>query len=378
MKVEKAALELIGLGYDAALAPEKWPRFMERFVTTMNARSALLREVNYKTGSVHLFETVNYDPAYVAAYREHYVHLDYFTPVLLRTPVGAIQLGNEAVSWERQCRTEFGNDYLIAQNIRHVMGITLAKDTHRHLLFALQRATGQRDYSTDELRLIRLLAPHLARSVQINRQVADITTHKTWACSSLDRLRIGVILLDDQGQPVFFNREAERLVNNNTGFTVKRDGLAFLSMTETCRLRHLIANAGSMAVENETIAGGCLLYTGSDGLRLQFQVIPLPRNLSESPWGQSLHSGCVAVFVSSSGGPHLPWKRLSDLHGLSRAEARLASLLADGISLEEAALVLHVSIQTVRTQLKSIFSKTGVTRQAELVALLLSDMLSIE
>jgi DNA-binding CsgD family transcriptional regulator len=64
------------------------------------------------------------------------------------------------------------------------------------------------------------------------------------------------------------------------------------------------------------------------------------------------------------------------MHGITRAEARLASMLADGISLEEAAEALLVSIQTVRSQLKSVFAKTGVTRQAELVALLLSDMLT--
>jgi DNA-binding CsgD family transcriptional regulator len=64
------------------------------------------------------------------------------------------------------------------------------------------------------------------------------------------------------------------------------------------------------------------------------------------------------------------------MHGITRAEARLASMLADGISLEEVAEALLVSIQTVRSQLKSVFAKTGVTRQAELVALLLTDMLT--
>ena len=64
------------------------------------------------------------------------------------------------------------------------------------------------------------------------------------------------------------------------------------------------------------------------------------------------------------------------MHGITRAEARLASMLADGMSMEEAAEALLVSIQTVRSQLKSVFAKTGVTRQAELVALLLSDMLT--
>lgn len=109
---------------------------------------------------------------------------------------------------------------------------------------------------------------------------------------------------------------------------------------------------------------------------MQFQVIPLPRDLSERPWEQSLPGSCVAVFVSVHGGQRLPWDRVAAMHGLTRAEARLASLLAEGISLEEAAEALLVSIQTVRSQLKLVFAKTGVTRQAELVALILTDMLA--
>jgi DNA-binding CsgD family transcriptional regulator len=376
MGVEETALELIGLTYDATLAPEKWPAFMTRLVKALGARSALLREVDHDTGNVRLFETVGYDPAFVAAYREHFVHLDYFNPALLSMPIGVVMKGNEAVPWERQHNTEFCNDYLLAQNIRHVMGCFLARDDHHHLLFALQREQGQGDFDDEDLRLVRLVTPHMARAVQIQRQMNAVTSQKHWAWSALDRLRVGVILLDERGRPVHLNRAAERLVAGRHGFASRRDGLILSSATETTHLRHLIATAAGLATGRGKAAGGCLRATGNVATTLQFQVIPLPRGLSEQPWEPSQPGSCVAVFVSASGGPRLPWSRLAAMHGLTRAEARLASLLADGRSLEEAAETLTVSIQTVRSQLKSVFAKTGVKRQAELVALLLADMLS--
>jgi DNA-binding CsgD family transcriptional regulator len=55
---------------------------------------------------------------------------------------------------------------------------------------------------------------------------------------------------------------------------------------------------------------------------------------------------------------------------LTAAEARLASHLASGETLEVAAQGLGVARDTTRNQLKSIFAKTGVNRQAELVATL--------
>ncbi len=374
MKVEETALDLIALTYDAALAPEKWPVLMERFANAMGARSVGLREVDYDTGQVRLFETAGFDPAYVAAYRQHFVHLDSFTPAYVNAPIHAVLIGDEVMPWGRQCKTEFGNDYLIAQNIRHLIGTILMREGNRHLLFGVQRELGQPAFDADDRRLVGLMAPHIARAVHIRRQVAEVSTQKHWALSTLDRLRVGVILLDDRGRPLHLNRAAERLARN--GFVAARDGLSLPSATNTTRLRHLIAVAAAAATGRSTLSGGGLRTTGSGGTTLQFQVIPLPQGLSERPLEQSLPAGCVAVFVSTPGASRLPWNRVATMHGLTRAEAKLASLLADGIGLEQTAEALSVSISTVRSQLKSVFAKTGVTRQAELVALLLADMLT--
>ncbi len=57
---------------------------------------------------------------------------------------------------------------------------------------------------------------------------------------------------------------------------------------------------------------------------------------------------------------------------LTPAEARLCARLMTGISLKEAASALGVRMTTVRTQLRSVFGKTGTTRQAELMRYLAS------
>jgi DNA-binding CsgD family transcriptional regulator len=58
--------------------------------------------------------------------------------------------------------------------------------------------------------------------------------------------------------------------------------------------------------------------------------------------------------------------------GLSPAQVRLAALIVDGHDLGAAAEMLGVSVNTVRTQLKRIFEKTGVRSQPALVRALLS------
>jgi DNA-binding CsgD family transcriptional regulator len=63
---------------------------------------------------------------------------------------------------------------------------------------------------------------------------------------------------------------------------------------------------------------------------------------------------------------------LRELYGLTPAESALATLLAEGKTLQEAAGLRGVTHQTARSQLKSIFSKTATRRQSELLRLLLS------
>ena len=65
--------------------------------------------------------------------------------------------------------------------------------------------------------------------------------------------------------------------------------------------------------------------------------------------------------------------RLRRRFKLSKAEARVAKLLAEGLAPRMIADRLHVSIHTVRSQLQSIFQKTDTCRQAELTSLLLRE-----
>jgi DNA-binding CsgD family transcriptional regulator len=61
---------------------------------------------------------------------------------------------------------------------------------------------------------------------------------------------------------------------------------------------------------------------------------------------------------------------LARAFGLTPAEARLASIVAEGLNPERAAEELGITKVTARNQLRAIFAKTATHRQSELVSLL--------
>lgn len=58
--------------------------------------------------------------------------------------------------------------------------------------------------------------------------------------------------------------------------------------------------------------------------------------------------------------------------GLSRAEARVSTLIYGGLSLREAAEVMEIGQSTAKTHLQGVFSKTQINKQTELVRLVAS------
>ncbi len=96
--------------------------------------------------------------------------------------------------------------------------------------------------------------------------------------------------------------------------------------------------------------------------------------LQRSAQGQTLLQLAHPDHLTPIGSVGLPIElRLRRRFKLSKAEARVAKLLAEGLAPRTIADRLHVSIHTVRSQLQSIFQKTDTCRQAELTSLLLRE-----
>src|SRR5690606_19831199 len=98
----------------------------------------------------------------------------------------------------------------------------------------------------------------------------------------------------------------------------------------------------------------------SDGLGLRFLPLPSPARLAlgDTP--------AVAMVLASD----MAEPRLSALvrrAGLSRAETEIVSLLVQGLSVEAVAERRGAARETVRTQLKSIYLKTGAASRADLL-----------
>lgn len=375
MDAENATLKLIGLAYEAALEPTRWREFLRQVAEGVGARSAFLRLVDCEASKVALFENFGYDPAYTAAYRDHFVRIDPYADRWTKAPEGTIMFSEE-VDWQARRKSEYHNEYERPQGLRQGVGCVLMRNDSYDLQFALQRGPQHQMFSDDgnAMAMLSTLVPHLKRAVQVHERLSDAFALKTWALEALHQLRTGVMLIDNRGRHFFCNQAAEQMINAYPGMGLTKDGITFPRAADANQLHKLVCNAGRVARGEYAAANGCMQVSSANGDTLQIQVAPL---LGEkTPWGCTFPHGTLALFISRPGGQRLPWESLVAMHGLTRAEAKLAAKLAEGLSLEDTAEKLTISIETARSQLKAIFHKTGVRRQSELVTLLLTGVLA--
>jgi DNA-binding CsgD family transcriptional regulator len=182
----------------------------------------------------------------------------------------------------------------------------------------------------------------------------------------------GIILLGRTGQVVLMNRAASALVLERDGLLATRTGLRAEQPAESSLLEKTIRQAALTSNGHGISAGGTVIISRRARPPLQIRVSPI-RN---SPIGSE--AVAAIVFVTD------PLQRLRPTNdvlrgrfGLTPAEGRVALLLSDGHAPRKIANMIGITDNTVRSQIKSIFSKTGVKRQGELIRLLLSYSVAI-
>ncbi|MFM7786275.1 MAG: helix-turn-helix transcriptional regulator, partial [Gammaproteobacteria bacterium] len=102
------------------------------------------------------------------------------------------------------------------------------------------------------------------------------------------------------------------------------------------------------------------------------------RPVRQDPAAGSSELPGVAVFISDpEDRSEAPVAVLAKLFGFTPTESQLALALANGLNLDEVAATLGMTRNTARAHLRSVFTKTGISRQSALVRLILKSVASL-
>ncbi|MGH1587849.1 helix-turn-helix transcriptional regulator [Methylobacterium phyllosphaerae] len=172
-----------------------------------------------------------------------------------------------------------------------------------------------------------------------------------------DRMGCGGIILSTTGHVLAINSSARIILQDM--FDLDEAAVADLNGSGREIIKQLL-NHGRTRIHLES--ENWILIERSGQRPLIMNCVPVPVLSEDGP-----HSVLLLIDLDATPLPNT--NCLEQIFGLTPAEARLTLLLVDGKTLDEIAHMRHLSIATVRTQLKAVFEKTHTHRQAELVVL---------
>jgi DNA-binding CsgD family transcriptional regulator len=359
---------LLGSLYEAAADPTLWDSFLRQLAHYSHAGSAALVMHDNPSGVHTVARNWEVDPEGTRLYQEHYGALDIWA-----MRAAGLSLQSWVGTSEQLCpfgefsRSEYYNDFLQSLGIDHAAFALLRRASYGDAVLGIYRSQRRGEFGESELDLLRFLMPHVQRAFSLHLQISDLKARTGGITAALDMLPTGVLLVGARGEIVVMNQAASAILAKRDGLIATTTGLRAQCVSESNQLERLIRQGVNASAGKQLSPAGALLISRGQQPPLQLLICPtrhFPVDLA--------NAACAVVFVTDPAQNERPAHDiLCALFGLTPAEARVAMMLGDGNSPREIGQRLGVSSNTIKSQLASIYGKTGTSRQAQLVRLLM-------
>ena len=209
---------------------------------------------------------------------------------------------------------------------------------------------------------LNALRPHLARSCQLGARLGRERAVAT--ATALDLIGFPAAVLTASGRTLGVNPRLQAAPG--VLLSGAHDGVAFRDLLANKRVGDAIRAASAAGGDGRTRS--IPVRASAEHGAFIAHVVPV-----RGPSGDVFNAAAALLVVTPVCPPNAPDDHLLHaLFDLTPAEARLLQALAGGLRLQSYADGAGVRASTARTQLASIFSKTGTSRQAELLGIVAS------
>lgn len=250
------------------------------------------------------------------------------------------------------------------------------EEAERAINILFWRTADEGAFGDEALALLTRLSRPLKRGIRIFERIISLERRQIVLNAAIETADIGIILATADGEPLVTNSIANSILAEKDGLQVVHGRLRAINQADTANLLPLIRSmaAEQQAEQDWRTYTPMALARETDPVPLTVIVRPGP---AFHPLKRPMRRTAMLVLRDPNRRPIIPSATLARMFGLTPAEAVLASELARGVSLDDAAANLHISRNTARSQLQSVFMKTGVNRQVELVRMLLTSAASL-
>jgi DNA-binding CsgD family transcriptional regulator/PAS domain-containing protein len=358
---------IIGDIYDCSINPEGWTSALTRITEAVDAAYTTISLAGTADFHGRMAAHSAWDPEKLRILNDEYgvegipglatvLHGDVDTPWATLT----------SMTEEVFQKSPFYVNWVQPQGLRDGCITKFAHTSDRiGLLGAITRAN--RDIiSAEEQHFLALLSPHIRRAALIGDLLDQTRVKTNLYRTALDGLSTPVLLTDADSKILYANGRAQDLLLKKFAIYAA-DGIL---QTTNVIASSALADAILRTSDEDGALGrrgiGIPITAPGESPAIAY-ILPLTKGTERAVYRPASASVFISTVTSSAPPPEAS---LITLFDLTPAEARVMSRIGGGMPAPEAAASLGISDNTLKTHLGRIFTKTGVSRQADLMALM--------
>ena len=361
--------------HEATFDPDLWPTTSALIDEVLGTKgNALLIAASVERESPMLFAAGYYRgerrPELEREYLEDYHPWDERVDRLRRLPDSKLVHITQLYS-EQQLKTSRSyNEFSGRSNGQNSLNVRMDGPDGSNITWAILNPVKGGAWQSAKTRIIQNLLPHIRQFVRVRQALAGANGLGASLDELLENTRIGVIHLDRRGKIIEANGPARDLLRRGDGLSDRGGFLDAWLPADNSRLQELLAQALPRLGSQEQAAGGSMTVRRS--------LVPPRLALHLSP----VHEGgldfgtrpvaAMALLVDPASRPRLDARLVAEALGLSPAESQVAVMLAEGRTQRDIAAATGRREGTVKVLLRRAYKKLGISRQVDLVRLVLS------
>ena len=275
--------------------------------------------------------------------------------------------------YDRVTRSELKSldfsEYLNTYNVSDLIGFDVYdRQSDIRLRLRLVRIGDVPAFSQEDRARLESIVPMMEKALKLYSAYTKNSFIEEFYEELLGSMDIASVILNAKLEVLSANKQAKHILTSRDGVYLRRNSLLCSQSSDQQKLEEACRDLMESARDDEQAR--------------QTRGISIARTSSDTKWDVHIRIVEKKNVVFGEGGPELvlllrgpvrdcapSQSRLIEMFGVTPAEAKLIAHLADGLTLTAAAEALGVSRNTARAQLSSIFAKTGVNRQNQLVKL---------
>ena len=359
--------------YDAMLDDTRWP-----------ATSALIDEACGLTGNALLVAEGPPDDIRVLFVGLYYrgqrrtdlerEYLDIYHPInetiprQLQLPAGHLVPIQDLYTAEELKTSRTYNEALRRSKYQHGLNVLLDGPGGSRMTWSLADPVASDGWGSSQIAMVRRLMPHIRQFIRVRQALVRAQAGDTTVTALLDNPRIGVLHLDRRGRIMAVNDRARRILRRGMGLSDRDGVLRARKSADQLRLERLLAAA--LPTSGAVAVSGSMLLGHPSGLP-PLVVHVKPAGVPQPDYGARQVAALVLIVEPGSRhriDPGLVARTL----GLTPPESQVAVWLAEGKSVRDIAQARGLTEGTIYWHLKQIYQKQPISRQVDLVRLVLS------